>query len=318
MKKRPGGPHLGLKKCRSILMQPKSQKYVSSPPVSYMKAIEIIIHNSRQLQTDVWAKTSTHQHLASRFKMLNQWLNFPSVLLSAIFTTGTLVTINKTDFSLVLGVLGGLVTILVTLSTHFDFAGSSNSHRQTSHALRRFDRRLNHFMHRLILRGGAGKIIDEEGNGISFNELTNPKQDDTLETSNLKLRKIFNIKLEELLEVWDQISSEYGNIIENEPDLYASFTGWKLGWWSRNYHIVKVGVIQLQRPHNASGRCYAFHHAKAFTRMAKQIDLETILVKNVDDWAINIEEEHSMVAPFNRTLFKHVSQLWRPGVRSKR
>ena len=29
---------------------------------------------------------------------------------------------------------------------------------------------------------------------------------------------------------------------------------------------------------------------------------------------INIEEEHSMVAPFNRTLFKHVSQLWRPGV----
>jgi len=182
-------------------MQPKSQKYVSSPPVSYMKAIEIIIHNSRQLQTDVWAKTSTHQHLASRFKMLNQWLNFPSVLLSAIFTTGTLVTINKTDFSLVLGVLGGLVTILVTLSTHFDFAGSSNSHRQTSHALRRFDRRLNHFMHRLILRGGAGKIIDEEGNGISFNELTNPKQDDTLETSNLKLRKIFNIKLEELLEI---------------------------------------------------------------------------------------------------------------------
>jgi hypothetical protein len=36
--------------------------------------------------------------------------------------------------------------------------------------------------------------------------------------------------------------------------------------------------------------------------------------KNVDDWAINIEEEHSIVAPFNRTLFKHVSQLWRPGV----
>jgi hypothetical protein len=48
--------------------------------------------------------------------------------------------------------------------------------------------------------------------------------------------------------------------------------------------------------------------------MAKQIDLETILVKNVDDWAIDIEEEHSMVAPFNRTLFKHVSQLWGAGV----
>jgi len=279
-----------------------------------MKAIEIIIHNSRQLQTDVWAKTSTHQHLASRFKMLNQWLNFPSVLLSAIFTTGTLVTINKTDFSLVLGVLGGLVTILVTLSTHFDFAGSSNSHRQTSHALRRFDRRLNHFMHRLILRGGAGKIIDEEGNGISFNELTNPKPDDTLETSNLKLRKIFNIKLEELLEVWDQISSEYDNICENEADLYGAFTGWKVGWHPVMLKRVNVGDEELRIPHNAPGRCYDFHYMKASAHMKKQVKSETILVKNVDDWAVNIEEEHSIVSPFNRSLFKHVSQIWRPGV----
>ena len=295
-------------------MEPKPQRYVSRPPVSYMKAIEIIIHNSRQLQTSVWAKTDTHQHLASRFKVLNQWLNFPSVLLSAIFTTGTLVTKNDSEFSLILGVLGGLVTVLVTLSTHFDFAGSSNSHRQTSHALRRFDRRLNHFMHRLILRGGAGKIIDEEGNGISFNDIKTTHKGDMSESYNLKLRKIFNIKLEELLEVWDQISSEYDNIVENEPDLYASFTGWKLGWWSRNYHIVKVGDIQLRRPHNAPGRCYDFHRAKAATHMDKQISSETTLVKNVDDWAINIEEEHSIVAPFNRTLFKHVSQLWRPGV----
>jgi hypothetical protein len=28
-------------------------------------------------------------------------------------------------------------------------------------------------VHRLILRGGAGKIIDEEGNGINFNDKTN-------------------------------------------------------------------------------------------------------------------------------------------------
>jgi len=295
-------------------MQPTPQRYVSSPPVSYMKAIEIIIHNSRELQTTVWAKTDTHKHLASRFAIFTQYLNFPSVLLSAVFTTGTLATTEMPTFSLILGVMGGLVTVLVTLSTHFDFAGKSNSHKQTSHALRRFDRRLNHFMHRLILRGGAGKIIDEEGNGINFNDITNTTRDDMSETSNLKLTKIFNIKLEELLEVWDQISSEYDNICENEADLYGAFTGWKVGWHPSMLKRIKGGDTELRVPHNAPGRCYDFHYVKASAHMKKQVKSETILVKNVDDWAVNIEEEHSIVSPFNRSLFKHVSQLWRPGV----
>ena len=39
---------------------------------------------------------------------------------------------------------------------------------------------------------------------------------------------VYTALLEELLEVWDQIGDNCNSILENSPDLYGMFTGWRL------------------------------------------------------------------------------------------
>ena len=159
----------------------------------YMDARAIVIKEVQQLQVNVWARTETHEKLTTRFGTYSKYLNLPAVLCSVIFSSGTF--FNESDsqtVQLLLGSLGAMTTLLVTLSTHFDFSGLSDSHKHTSFALRRFDRRLESFYMRLTVK----KYLT--------NNCEKP--------------------IEDLLEQWQAIGTEYNSILENAPNLNTPFT----------------------------------------------------------------------------------------------
>lgn len=174
---------------------------------SYVKAREIIIEELKNLQISVWGRTETHELLAVRFSKYSKYLNLPAVLFSVIFSSGTFIsdTHNKI-ITLLLGCLGIVTTILVTLATHFDFSGLSDSHRHTSFAYRRFDRRIETLYMKLTV-----------------NDVPEIDQENTPQ----KL-------LEKLLENWHNIGTEFNSILENAPSLQTNLTT-KDGFISCNY-----------------------------------------------------------------------------------
>lgn len=159
----------------------------------YMDARSIVIKEVQNLQVNVWARTETHENLTTRFGTYSKYLNLPAVLCSVIFSSGTFFNeSNSQNVQLILGSLGAITTLLVTLSTHFDFSGLSDSHKHTSFALRRFDRRLDSFYMRLTVK----------------QYLTNNCEK----------------PIEDLLEQWQAIGTEYNSILENSPNLNTPFT----------------------------------------------------------------------------------------------
>jgi hypothetical protein len=174
---------------------------------SYVKAREIIIEELQKLQASVWGRTETHELLSVRFSKYSKYLNLPAVLSSVVFSSGTFIS-NTENYlmTIILGCLGVLTTILVTLATHFDFSGLSDSHKHTSFAYRRFDRRIENLYMKLTV-----KDIPE------INEKNTPQQ-----------------ILDDLLENWYNIGSEFNSILENAPSLHTNLTT-KDGFLSFNY-----------------------------------------------------------------------------------
>lgn len=174
---------------------------------SYVKAREIIIEELKNLQISVWGRTETHELLAVRFSKYSKYLNLPAVLSSVVFSSGTFISDNNNQLiTFLLGCLGIFTTILVTLATHFDFSGLSDSHKHTSFAYRRFDRRIENLYMKLIVKDAPE--IDEENTP----------------------QKLLDV----LLENWHSIGSEFNSILENAPSLQTNLTT-KDGFISLNY-----------------------------------------------------------------------------------
>lgn len=115
------------------------------------------------------------------------------MLCSVVFSSGTFFNETQSqNVQILLGSLGAITTLLVTLSTHFDFSGLSDSHKHTSFALRRFDRRVESFYMRLTVK----KYLT--------NNCEKP--------------------IEDLLEQWQSIGTEYNSILENSPNVNTPFT----------------------------------------------------------------------------------------------
>ena len=152
----------------TVFSPSRKHPVVSSPKVSYVKACEVIIYNIQQLRTTIWARSDAHRHLSSRYKFLHKCLTFPSVILATLITSGTFFSSESKNQTIAnaLGVLSAITTLLVTFSTHFDFASLSESHKHTEFALRRFDRRLEQFLSRLRFKGNHARSgIDEMTEG---------------------------------------------------------------------------------------------------------------------------------------------------------
>lgn len=353
--------------------------FVSTPAVSYVRAAEIVLYNVNKMQTSVWARSDAHARLSSRFAALNKMVNFPSVLLASVMTCGQFFSGSSRSFGIdvFLGVVGALVTSLVTFGTHFDFSGRADGHKSAAFALKRFERRLDHFTHKLRLRGTHDKAVDtsnvadDDGMGTVvgdnsrtttpggaqpvhapatatedaayvvevMEEIRRPELSggeskesglsltDTLSRGQMPQRwrrslekSRHNTALEELLEVWDQLGSEYNSILESSPDLYGMFTGMIMfpGWMTCTWEKpLKVAGGVLEPPLSAAGKCYDFYYKKAEKFMEDRLQKETELGMNVDCFAPIIEKEHSHQTPFNRSLFNHVGKAPPEELRSR-
>lgn len=226
---------------------------------SYVKAREIIIEELQKLQASVWGRTETHELLSVRFSKYSKYLNLPAVLSSVIFSSGTFISdTNNYLMTIILGTLGVFTTILVTLATHFDFSGLADSHKHTSFAYRRFDRRIDNLYMKLTV-----KDLPE------INEKNTPQQ-----------------LLDDLLETWYNIGSEFNSILENAPSLHTNLTT-KDGFLSFSYEPLlkskKESAIQHMEKKN-----------KTETDIIININKKIPLENNLSHGFLNLKSQSSL------------------------